>query len=99
MKPEFYVRFAEVCRLRIERGRAAARSAEPKELSTLARELHSLAGEAGLLAIPEVMTLARAAEQAAHERAESRSDERRRSLEVALADLDVAVRNAARSRC
>jgi HPt (histidine-containing phosphotransfer) domain-containing protein len=99
MKPEFYARFAESCRQRIDSGRRAAASGEGKDLSTLARELHSMAGEAGLLAIPEVMTLARAAEQATHELADLRSDERRRSLEIALDDLDVAIRNAARARC
>lgn len=90
----FMARFADLSERRIARGRSAA--ADRGALKDIARELHSMAGEAGLLGVPEVMALARAAEQAALELARSGSGECHEALCCALTDLETAVRNATR---
>lgn len=92
---KFVVRFAKLSEERIARGRAAA-SAGDGDLEEVARELHSMAGEAGLLGVPEVMALARAAEQAVLDLVAARSDDTREGLVCALADLEKALRNAVR---
>jgi HPt (histidine-containing phosphotransfer) domain-containing protein len=88
----FMARFAKISFERI----AAARADDP-DLGAVARELHSMAGEAGLLGVVEVMALARAAEQAAVELMASRTDEHRQSFACALADLEIALSGATRS--
>ena len=88
-------RFADLSEKRIARGRTAA-ARRGADLKDVARELHSMAGEAGLLGVPEVMALARAAEQAALELARSGSGECHDALCCALTDLETAVRNATR---
>lgn len=57
----------------------------------VARELHSLAGEAGLLGLGELLDLARRAEEAATRLHASRVEPQRVALESALLDLHSAV--------
>lgn len=89
----FVARFAKISEERIARGRAAT-TASGADLEEVARELHSMAGEAGLLGVREVMALARAAEQAVLELSATRSDEGREAVRCALGDLEIALRNS-----
>lgn len=106
------VRFAEISHDRIATGRRLTSGGGPSTvapdggtLERLARELHSMAGEAGLLGVTEVMILARAAEQAAQDLARAwRNDASggvregsRETLAFALGDLEVALKNATRA--
>lgn len=91
----FVLRFAEVSAARIERGRRVEDG--DGDLVAVARELHSMAGEAGLLGMTEVMAFARAAEQAAFALASAQSPDSRDALRAALDDVETALRNATRS--
>lgn len=95
----FVGRFADLSRGRIVAARATFASAsEPVgEVERSARELHSMAGEAGLLGMTEVMAFARAAEQAAAALASEPSPDRREAALAALDDLETALRNAMRA--
>lgn len=94
MRP-FVVRFAELSSARIREGRQSV-GARAGDLERIARELHSMAGEAGLLGLTEVMAFARAAEQAAIALASSPSGEQRGAMEAALDDVETALLNATR---
>jgi HPt (histidine-containing phosphotransfer) domain-containing protein len=97
MRP-FLVRFAELGAVRIREGRRTVEAGA--DLASLAREMHSMAGEAGLLGMTEVMAFARAAEQAAHALAASpsrgTSDGATDAMSAALDDVETALRNAVR---
>lgn len=91
----FVVRFAELSSARIREGRASIGS-RGGDLERVARELHSMAGEAGLLGLTEVMAFARAAEQAAIALTSDGSTERWGAMEAALDDVETALFNATR---
>lgn len=91
----FVARFAEVSSARIRDGRQSV-GARGGDLERIARELHSMAGEAGLLGLTEVMAFARAAEQAAIALATNASSERWGAMEAALDDVETALFNATR---
>ena len=91
----FVVRFAQLSIARIRNGRMSIGN-EGSDLDGIARELHSMAGEAGLLGMTEVMAFARAAEQATFALASAPSDERREAMVAALDDVETALRNATR---
>lgn len=92
VKAKFLPRFCTLAKDRIRTGQKVA-SVAPRgeEALHLARELHSLAGEAGLLGFSELLSLARAAEEAATELHSRRNEERQKALETALAKLLEAV--------
>ena len=96
MKPScaLLTRFKELSIQRVASGRSAIR--DEADLASTQQALHSMAGEAGLLGVVEVMALARAAEQAASEHARARSPESKEAFECALGDLETALRNALR---
>ena len=91
----FVVRFTELSITRIRNGRSSIEK-EGSDLDGIARELHSMAGEAGLLGMTEVMAFARAAEQATFALASSPSADRREAMVAALDDVETALRNATR---
>lgn len=62
---KFLPPFLEQARERLVLARAAAARPEGPELGSVIRDLHSLAGEAGLLGLITVVPAARAAEDAA----------------------------------
>lgn len=91
----FVLRFADLSSARIREGRQSI-VARSGDLERIARELHSMAGEAGLLGLTEVMAFARAAEQAAHALAASESTDRWGAMAAALDDVETALLNATR---
>jgi HPt (histidine-containing phosphotransfer) domain-containing protein len=91
----FVLKFADLSGERIRAGRRCVES-DGGDLQVVAREMHSMAGEAGLLGMVEVMAFARAAEQAAHALASTPSAEQRDAMIAALDDVETALRNATR---
>jgi two-component system chemotaxis sensor kinase CheA/two-component system sensor histidine kinase and response regulator WspE len=93
IRRRFLPRFAEAARERIARGSEIASSPQRggQEALQLARELHSLAGEAGLLGFTSVIKLARTAEEAATELHAARSDIKATALTNALKELTTAI--------
>jgi HPt (histidine-containing phosphotransfer) domain-containing protein len=74
LRAQFLPRFVDLARERLTFGRAAL-SGDPKGLSRLPAELHSLAGEAAMLGLTEVAAVARECESAARECASGRADD------------------------
>lgn len=83
----FLPRFLEAARARIGRARTAADAAERDATNTTLRDLHSLAGEAGLLGLTTVLALARAGEEKARALVAGRNDDTVAALRGALDDL------------
>ncbi|MBS2013310.1 MAG: Hpt domain-containing protein [Deltaproteobacteria bacterium] len=92
IRQRFVPRFAELARGRIARGVEITKTKlRGQEALQLARELHSLAGEAGLLGFSSIIRLARQAEEAATELHAERSPERCDALGRALDELSIAI--------
>jgi HPt (histidine-containing phosphotransfer) domain-containing protein len=91
IKRRFLPRFAALAKERIRVGLDVAASLEGDQALVLARELHSMAGEAGLLGFTELLSLARVAEVAATQLHASRVPSKRTALQQALLDLQFAV--------
>lgn len=91
IKRKFLPRFAVLANDRIRVGLEVAASVEGDQALVLARELHSMAGEAGLLGLTDLLSLARNAEIAATQLHASRVPSKRRALQQSLLDLHVAV--------
>jgi chemotaxis protein histidine kinase CheA len=99
VRRKFLPRFTALAKERIRTGlKVAATTTEGDEALDLARELHSMAGEAGLLGLSDLLTLARAAEEAATELHASRLPSKRTALEQALLDLHLAISDVERLR-
>jgi HPt (histidine-containing phosphotransfer) domain-containing protein len=96
VKRKFLPRFAALAKERIRHGREIAASVEGDQAIDFARELHSMAGEAGLLGLGELLALARNAEVAAMQLHASRVPSKRTALEQALLELERAVAVIAR---
>ncbi len=96
VKRKFLPRFAALAKERIRHGLEIATAVEGDQAIDLARELHSLAGEAGLLGLGELLGLARAAEVAAMQLHASRVPSKRTALEQTLLELERAVAVIAR---
>jgi HPt (histidine-containing phosphotransfer) domain-containing protein len=79
----FLHRFTSLARTRLAKSREAA--GDPALLGTAVRELHSLAGEAGLLGIADVVPLARRGEDLARKLGSGEPGE---SLVAILDELD-----------
>ena len=91
IKRKFLPRFAALAKERISVGLEVATTVEGDQALVLARELHSMAGEAGLLGLTHLLSLARAAEVAATQLHGARVPSKRTALEQALLDLHTAV--------
>lgn len=96
VRRKFLPRFATLAEERIRRGLEVAAAIEGDQALDLARELHSMAGEAGLLGLGELLALARNAEVAAMQLHASRVPSKRTALEQALLELERAVETVAR---
>jgi HPt (histidine-containing phosphotransfer) domain-containing protein len=96
VRKKFLPRFIALAKERVQLGLKVAAASSGDEALHVARELHSLAGEAGLLGLGELLTLARRAEEAAIELHASRSASHRTAFEKALLDLHLAVSNIER---
>jgi HPt (histidine-containing phosphotransfer) domain-containing protein len=62
LQARFLPQFVALARTRLATCRAAVEGSDPAARVTMVRDLHTVAGEAGLLALTEAMELARAAE-------------------------------------
>jgi HPt (histidine-containing phosphotransfer) domain-containing protein len=91
IKRKFLPRFAVLAKERIRVGLEVASTVEGDQALVLARELHSMAGEAGLLGLTDLLSLARAAEVAATQLHASRVPSKRTALQQTLLDLLLAV--------
>jgi HPt (histidine-containing phosphotransfer) domain-containing protein len=98
VRRKFLPRFTALAAERIRVGLTVASNVEGDAALHLARELHSMAGEAGLLGLGELLTLARTAEVAATQLHASRVPSKRTALERALFDLHVAVTKIEKER-
>jgi HPt (histidine-containing phosphotransfer) domain-containing protein len=93
VKKKFLPRFTALAKERIRLGLrvASTLSAAGDDALHVARELHALAGDAGLLGLNDLLALARGAEEAATQLHASRVESRRTDLERALLDLHSAI--------
>lgn len=93
LKREFLPKFFELAKKRVERARAVVRSPDAGTCDELSREMHALAGEAGLLGVESVLRAARQTELAAADLAKAPGDVPARDrVEHALAELEDAMR-------
>jgi HPt (histidine-containing phosphotransfer) domain-containing protein len=91
IRRKFLPRFAALAKERIRVGLEVAEAFEGDQALVLARELHSMAGEAGLLGLGDLLSIARAAEVAATQLHASRVPSKRTALQQTLLDLLRAV--------
>ncbi|MDB5213793.1 MAG: hypothetical protein JWO86_1720 [Myxococcaceae bacterium] len=96
VKRKFLPRFAALAKERIRHGLTIAQNVEGDQALDLARELHSMAGEAGLLGLGDLLALARNAEVAAMQLHAARVPSKRTALEQTLLELERAVSEVAR---
>jgi HPt (histidine-containing phosphotransfer) domain-containing protein len=88
---KFLPQFVTLARSRIATGVEAATRRDPAMITTTMRELHSLAGEAGLLGLDQVIPLARECEQKAKLLHQHRGDADVEPLVAALRRLESAI--------
>jgi len=92
VRRKFLPRFTALARERVARARELTTSAPSGEdVLHLAREFHSLAGEAGLLGLNDLIRVAREAEEAATRLHDDRSGDRVSALKHALEVLEHAL--------
>jgi HPt (histidine-containing phosphotransfer) domain-containing protein len=84
---KFLPQFVALARARVSVALAAVAQRDHGAMPATVRELHSLAGEAGLLGLDEVIPLARDSERKAKLLQVSRADADADALEAALRDL------------
>jgi HPt (histidine-containing phosphotransfer) domain-containing protein len=84
----FLPQFVALARARVEAALAAAARRDHGATPTTVRELHSLAGEAGLLGLKAVIPLARDSELKAKQLRTSHADADADALVTALRELD-----------
>lgn len=91
LQRKFFPRFAKSAKERIADGHRTAQHVEGDGALHLARHMHSLAGEAGLLGLGDLVVIARVAEEAATQLHADGSDARRDGLVAALTELEAAL--------
>ena len=88
----FMPQFLALARERMQRAReAAARPADGPPMTEIVRDLHSIAGEAGLLGLPHLVPLARSAEEQAKRLRDGPPDTDTAGLVGALDELGAAI--------
>jgi chemotaxis protein histidine kinase CheA len=95
---KFLPQFVSLARARLDAARAVAAPAGPRDddaTKKVVRELHTLAGEAGLLGLKDVVPLARKCEQLAKELQTSRTDADAAGLDAALRQLQGVIEGVA----
>ena len=85
---KFLPMFIDVARARVRLATTAATSRDHTAAPTTERELHALAGEAGLLGLRDVIPLARSCELKAKALRTSHADEDADALLAALRELE-----------
>jgi HPt (histidine-containing phosphotransfer) domain-containing protein len=88
---KFLSQFLVVARSRIAMSHAAATQREAAPIQKIIRELHTLAGEAGLLGVSNIVPLARECEKQAKSFLANRSDEQAEVLVASLRELERVV--------
>lgn len=91
LQRKFFPRFAKSAKERILEGVRTAKHLEGDGALLLARQMHSLAGEAGLLGLGDLVVIARAAEEAATQLHADPTDSRREGVVAALSELESAL--------
>lgn len=94
---KFLPQFVELARVRLERAMEAAARPELATLQVVIRELHAIAGEAGLLGITSIMGLARQAEDHAKRLRDSGTQGNADAFVGALQDLRNALEHVGAS--
>ena len=87
----FTPKFVAIARTRITKSIELAMQRSPDHVPVIARELHAIAGEAGLLGIGPVVKLARGSEDLAKRLRASRSDADADALLASLTELKQAI--------
>ena len=87
LRAQFFPQFMAQARARIERAHRTVAHRELVAMVETQRELHALVGEAGLMGLDAVITLARHAERMAQRLVETGSDEAAAALESAVDEL------------
>ncbi len=87
----FMPKFAAIAKTRIAKTLALASQRSPDGVPTIARELHAIAGEAGLLGLAAIVNLARTGEEHAKRLRSSRSDADADALLASLTELKSAI--------
>lgn len=87
LQARFIPQFIDLARGRIARGIDVATRNDHQGVGLTARELHALAGEAGLLGLPAIVSLARDSEDKARRMQASQSSEDAAALVAALREL------------
>jgi HPt (histidine-containing phosphotransfer) domain-containing protein len=91
----FVPKFVATARTRIAKSLDLASKRTADGVPQIARELHSIAGEAGLLGLGAIVTLARAGEEKAKRLRTSRSDADADALLASLTELQAAIETVA----
>lgn len=87
----FLPRFTDIARKRVANSIELATKRTPDSVPGIARELHAIAGEAGLLGLSAIVSLARAGEEHTKRLRASRSDEDANALLGCLTQLREAI--------
>lgn len=87
----FVPRFKALAVTRLARSIAAAENRDHDGVADIARDLHAVAGEAGLLGLSSIVPLARAGEEHAKRLRTSRSEEDAAALLLSLTELKRAI--------
>lgn len=91
----FMPKFIALARTRVADATAATRARDHAASPTTVRELHALAGEAGLLGLSDLIPLARECEQKAKELRASGAESQADALLAALGRLERAIESLA----
>lgn len=91
----FMPKFLTIARTRIARSLDLATERRPEHVPAIARELHAIAGEAGLLGLGAIVSLARQGEEHTRRLRSARSAEEADALVAVLAELKDAVEHVA----
>jgi HPt (histidine-containing phosphotransfer) domain-containing protein len=87
----FLPRFTELATTRVLRSIETVKQRDHAGAATIARDLHAVAGEAGLLGLQTIVPLARASEEHAKRLRVSRTDEDAETLVASLDELQRAI--------
>jgi HPt (histidine-containing phosphotransfer) domain-containing protein len=88
---KFLPQFTELARDRMRRAYAAAAQPDEPSLTTVMRDLHGIAGEAGLLGMAQVVPIARSAEEHAKRLRDNRGEAEAAAFLGALRELGAAL--------
>mgnify|MGYP001548316951 CR=1 FL=1 len=92
----FLPRFAEAARTRLANATAATEKRDPAALAAVVRDMHSIAGEAGLLGLREVVPLALDGEARAKRLSTERSDQAAAAMTETIRALEAIVEGLAK---